>query len=74
MITLKTNCEECALQKVCSYKGNAATAMRKLKNMTYGTGPNDDYSWDIMMEHKQVGICFSCPHFVKKYDVVFRKE
>ena len=66
MFVLKTKCEKCALQQVCSYKGNAAAAMNKLRHLTYGKGLNDDYSWDIMMQFKHVDISFSCPHFVKK--------
>ena len=31
--------------------------------MTYGDGPNDDYSWDIMMQHYNVTISLSCPDY-----------
>ena len=72
MIVLKANCEECIHKGVCSFKGNAASAMNKLKNMTYDTGPNDDYSWDIMMQHKRVNVSFSCPNFKKELEIGVR--
>ncbi|WP_289290584.1 hypothetical protein [Bacteroides sp. 41_26] len=40
--------------------------MEKLKNTTYGDGPNDDYGWDIMMEHEHVDVSFSCPDYQKQ--------
>ena len=40
--------------------------MNKLKEMTYGTGPNDDYDWDTMMEVEHVNITFSCQHFISE--------
>lgn len=39
--------------------------MNMLKKTQYGSGPNDDYDWDIIMEHKKVVIEFSCPDFEK---------
>lgn len=46
--------------------------MKKLKEMRYGDGPNDDYDWGIMMEHYNVDITFSCPHFEKKKEFLYR--
>lgn len=66
MIKLSTNCSDCIMNKTCKYKNNAAHAMQKLKEMKYGEGPNDDYGWDIMMEHEAVDITFSCQYFEKK--------
>lgn len=72
MIKLTTNCAECSHEKMCRYKNNAKYAMEKLKKMTYGRGPNDDYDWDIMMQHEHVNITFSCPDFDKKKDFLYR--
>ena len=66
MIKLTTDCSECIMNKTCKYKNNAAYAMNKLKEMTYGTGPNDDYDWDTMMEVEHVNITFSCQHFISE--------
>ena len=63
MIKLITDCKKCMHAAVCKNKDNAAHAMEKLKNMTYGDGPNDDYDWNTMMEHYHVDISFSCPDF-----------
>lgn len=68
-IKLTTNCGECMHRDVCRYKNNAANAMKKLKDMNYGKGPNDDYGWDIMMANQHVDITFSCPDF-RKYDPI----
>jgi hypothetical protein len=57
------------MNKTCKYKNNAAYAMKKLKEMTYGNGPNDDYNWDIMTQHEHVDIVFSCPHFISEAKV-----
>ena len=65
MIKLVTDCKDCIHAKVCRNKDNAKYAMERLKKMQYGTGPNDDYDWDIMMEHEHVTISFSCPDFIK---------
>lgn len=66
MIELNTDCAKCSHERVCQYKYNARSAMNKLKDMTYGNGPNDDYDWDTMMQHKHVDIKFSCRDFERK--------
>ena len=63
MIKLTTDCNKCVHKKMCRYTRNAELAMKKLKNMTYGTGPNDDYDWDTMMNVEHVDIIFSCPDY-----------
>lgn len=63
MIKLTTPCVKCIHSKVCSFRDNAVHAMDKLKNTTYGKGPNNDYSWELMMGAKNVDITFSCPNF-----------
>ena len=63
MIKLSTDCKKCMHAKVCKNKDNALHAMEKLKNSNYGKGPNYNYDWDIMMNHKNVDITFSCPDF-----------
>lgn len=65
-IRLATKCEECFHEKVCKNRNNAKYDMDKLSKMTYGCGPNDDYYWPIMMEHRHVDITFSCPDFNRK--------
>ena len=70
MIKLATECEKCIHKNVCKNENNAKYAMEKLKSMQYGKGPNDDYSWEIMMEAEHVNISFSCPDF--NSSVVFR--
>ena len=74
MIKLKTDCAKCVHEKVCRNKNNAVNAMIKLKNMTYGNGPNDDYDWGIMMESKHVDIEFSCPDYMEnpKFSIGYR--
>ena len=74
MIKLKTDCAKCLHEKVCKHKNNAVNAMIKLKNMTYGNGPNDDYDWGIMMESKHVDIEFSCPDYMEnpRFSIVHR--
>lgn len=63
MIKLTTDCKDCIMNKTCKYKNNALHAMNKLKATKYGTGPNDDYDWDTMMDVESVSITFSCPHY-----------
>lgn len=65
MIKLSTKCEDCIHEKVCRNKGKAESAMRKLSNMRYGTGSNDDYDWTTIMQSDRVDITFSCPDFEK---------
>lgn len=65
MIKLKTNCDNCIHKKVCKNINNAENNMNKLKKTQYGSGPNNDYDWDIMMKHNNVVIEFSCPDFEK---------
>ena len=72
MIKLKTECAKCTHVDVCKYKGNAESDMNKLKNMMYGKGPNDDYTWDIMIKSRKVDIIFSCPMFTEKPTQVWR--
>lgn len=33
------------------------------KDMNYGTGPNDDYSWDDISKSRHVNITFSCTDY-----------
>lgn len=63
MLKLLTDCDKCIHKQMCKYYGNAKNAMEKLKNTTYGDGPNDDYGWDIMMEQELVNVSFSCPDY-----------
>lgn len=63
MIKLKTNCNNCTHKKVCKNINNAEHNMNKLKKTQYGSGPGDDYNWDIIMECYNVVIEFSCPDF-----------
>ena len=63
MIVAKTECKTCIHRGICKHEGNVDRVLEKLKNMTYGDGPNDDYSWDIMMQHKNVTISLSCPDY-----------
>lgn len=64
MLKLLTDCNECIHKRTCKYYDHPKQAMEKLKNTTYGDGPNDDYGWDIMMEH--VDVSFSCPDYQKQ--------
>lgn len=70
MIELTTNCESCVHEKVCKNRNGAKYAMEKLKSMTYGNGPNDDYNWDVMMAHHNIHIKFSCDDFQVRYNSV----
>lgn len=65
MIELTTDCEKCIHATVCKNKNNAKNSMNKLKDMQYGEGPNDDYTWGTMMKHYNVDITFTCPDFRK---------
>lgn len=65
MIELKTKCEECIHKKVCKNVGNAKRDMEKLKNMTYSNHPNMDYSWETIMDSRNVHITFFCDDFHK---------
>ena len=60
MIKITTYCFNCLHKDICKFKGNAECDMKKLKNMTYGNGPNDDYDWDIMSISRHYNITFSC--------------
>lgn len=62
-IIVKTHCKDCIHKSVCSYKNNAENDADKLKKMTYGPGPNNDYDWDIMSDFRKVKITFECPNF-----------
>lgn len=72
MIGLKTNCEECTHKDVCLYRNNAKNDMERLASTTYGEGPNDDYSWSIMMESRHVDISFACHDFMKSGGPILR--
>ena len=48
MLKLLTDCDKCMYKRVCKYYGHPKQAMEKLKNTTYGDGPNDDYGWDTI--------------------------
>lgn len=65
MIKLKNKCDKCIHVKVCRNKDNAQIAMEKLKDLTYGNGPNDDYDWDTVMKSRHVDIEFSCPDYME---------
>lgn len=66
MLKLRTDCGKCSHNKVCKNKDNAKIAMEKLKGMNYGCGPNDDYDWDIMSNHLNILIEFSCPDYEER--------
>ena len=66
MIKLDGDCKDCIMRKTCKYHNNALHAMNKLKNTKYGTGPNDDYDWDTMMDVEHVTITFSCRHYISE--------
>lgn len=63
MIKLATECGTCLHKDVCRYINNAKGDMLKLKNINYGTGPNDDYTWDTISGSHHVDITFSCPDY-----------
>ena len=63
MIKLKTDCDTCLHKDICRYKDNAKVDMNKLKDMNYGTGPNDDYSWGDISNSRHVDITFSCTDY-----------
>ena len=63
MIRLVTDCNTCMHKEVCKHKDNAKSDMEKLKNMIYGEGPNDDYTWDTISSSRHVNITFSCPDY-----------
>ena len=42
MLKLLTDCNECIHKRTCKYYDHPKQAMEKLKNTTYGDGPNDD--------------------------------
>ena len=37
--------------------------MNKLKNMNYGTGPNDDYDWETISDIHHVNVAFACSDY-----------
>ena len=71
MFKLMTSCTDCLHSKMCKYKGNVESDFNKLKNTTYGYGPNDNYDWWTMSEHRNVEIRFACPDYTTK-GVTFR--
>lgn len=66
MFKLKTDCNKCSHVKVCKNQNNAKNAMEKLKSTNYGDGPNDDYGWDVMSDHLNIKIEFSCPDYEER--------
>lgn len=66
MISLRTDCDKCTHAKVCKNRNNAKAAVEKLKNTNYGSGPNDDYGWDVMSEHMNIKIDISCPDYEER--------
>lgn len=70
MIYLENDCSKCIHKHVCKNKDHAKTDMEKLMSMRYGTGPNDDYDWNTMMESRGVTIRFSCKNFREETRVV----
>jgi len=66
MLKLLTDCDKCIHKRTCKYYNHPKQAMDKLKDTTYGNGPNDDYGWDVMMEHEHVDVSFSCPDYEKQ--------
>lgn len=74
MIKLRTECNECIHFKMCRYVGSANTLLNKLKNTNFGTGSNDDYSWDKVSSNRNVNIEFSCPDFTKNVIVTRNGE
>lgn len=74
MLKLKTDCDRCSHVKVCKNRNNAKQAMEKLKNMNYGSGPNDDYGWDIMSDHLNIKIEFFCPDYEERRPTIGRRS
>lgn len=74
-IKIKSDCNICVHKKVCRYKDNAKHDAEKLKKMTYGPGPNNDYDWDTMTTNRNVNITFECPSYVdeQKQQVLSRR-
>lgn len=68
-IVLKSDCKLCEHNKVCRYKDNAKNDAEKLKKMTYGPGPNNDYDWDTMSTNRNVKITFECPGYKENQPV-----
>lgn len=60
MITLKTDCTNCIHSKVCKNYNEPKNMYNKLKDLRFGTGPNDDYDWNTMSESYRVNIDVSC--------------
>ena len=46
--------------------------MNKLKDMNYGTGSNDDYSWDDISKSRHVDITFSCTDYINGQTAIRR--
>lgn len=72
MIINKTHCEECIHCKVCKNKDNSKRLSERLRDLTYGSGPNDDYDWNTMSNSYNVNIEMSCPDFEKKKVEILR--
>lgn len=73
MIKLATDCDTCIHKNICRYKDNAKSDMNKLKNMTYGEGPNDDYDWETICNNRHVNIAFSCSDYKNGQTAIERR-
>ena len=62
-VNLKTNCKDCIHEKVCKNRGIAESFNKRLSELTYGCGPNDDYDWNTMSDCYHVKIDISCSDF-----------
>lgn len=65
-VNLKTNCKNCVHEKVCKNHGKAELFNERICDLTYGSGPNDDYDWKTMSDCYRVQIDISCMDFEKR--------
>lgn len=68
-VNLKTNCRDCIHEKVCKKRCYPKLFNERLGDLTYGSGPNDDYSWRTMSDYYRVQIDISCMDFEKRIPV-----
>ena len=68
-VNLKTNCKDCIHEKVCKNHGIAESFSKRLSDLNYGCGPNDDYDWGTMSDHYHVKIDISCSDFEKRIPI-----
>lgn len=68
MIYLSTDCNKSIHRHVCASRNNAKNDMKKLKNLQYGKGPNDNYDWETMTTARRVDIEFSCRYYAERGD------